>query len=79
MSPYPVDLTGWHLTADTKGKWPLRGTLNPGDAREIALGPHAPLEKEGGIVTLINREGLKIHGIYYTAEQAARAGWRIAF
>ncbi|MEI6562545.1 MAG: YukJ family protein [Verrucomicrobiota bacterium] len=79
VSPYQVDLAGWNLTADTKRKWPLHGALNPGEAREIPLGPSAPLEREGGIVTLINREGLKIHGISYTAEQAARAGWRIAF
>jgi len=79
VSPYPVDLAGWHLTGDAKGKWPLRGRLAPGEAREIPLGPEAPLARQGGIVTLVNREGLKMHGVYYTAEQAARAGWRIAF
>ena len=79
VSPYPVDLGGWHLTGDSKGRWPLHGRLVPGEAREIPLGPALPLDKHGGIVTLVNREGLKVHGVYYTAEQAARAGWRIPF
>lgn len=79
VSPYPVDLSGWRLTGDSKGRWPLHGRLVPGEAREITLGPELPLGRQGGIVTLVNREGLKIHGVYYTAEQAARAGWRIAF
>ncbi len=79
VSPYPVDLAGGHLTADAKGRWPLRGRLAPGEAREIPLGPEVTLDRQGGIVTLVNREGLKVHGVYYTAEQAARAGWRIPF
>ena len=79
VSPYPVDLEGWRLTGDSKSKWPLHGRLLPGEAHEILLGPDFPLGRQGGIVTLVNREGVKIHGIYYTAEQAARAGWRIPF
>ena len=79
MSPYPVDLGGWRLTGDLKGRWPLHGRLDPGEAREIPLGPSMMLGKDGGIVTLVNREGLKVHGVYYTKEQAARAGWRIPF
>jgi len=79
ISPQPIDLTGWHVTGGDKGKWPLRGKLAPGEAREMVLGPARPFDSQGGIVTLLNREGLKVHGVYYTAEQATRAGWRIPF
>ena len=79
ISPHPVDLTGWRLTGGEKGKWSLEGNLFPGEAREISLGAALPLDRNGGIVTLHNREGLKVHGVYYTAEQAARKGWRIPF
>ena len=79
VSPYAVNLDGWRLTGDAKSRWPLHGRLAPGEAREIPLGPALPLGRQGGIVTLVNREGLKVHGVYYTAEQAARAGWRITF
>ena len=80
ISPHPVDLAGWQLTGgENGGKWRLQGALLPGEAREIPLGPALPLGRSGGIVTLLNREGLKIHGVYYTAAQAARPGWRIPF
>jgi len=79
VSPYPVDLSGWHLTGGGKTKWPLNGKLRSGETREIPLVPTQPLDEKGGIVTLVNRQGLKVHGIYYTAAQAARAGWWIPF
>jgi len=79
VSPYPVNLAGWRVTGGEKGKWPLQGKLRPGETREFPLGPAQTVGNNGGIVTLLNREGAKIHGIYYTAEQAARKGWRIPF
>ena len=79
VCPVPVDLTGWTLQNRAHDKWRLHGELAPGEAREIPLGTALPLGKEGGIITLLNREGLKIHGVYFTAEQADREGWRIAF
>lgn len=79
ISPAAVDLTGWRLTGEGKARYPLSGRLRSGEAREIPLGPELELSEHGGILTLINREGLKVHGVYFTGEQAARAGWRIAF
>jgi len=79
VSPYPVDLSGWRLTGGRGGQWPLQGKLRSGEAREIPLGEALPLSDDGGIVTLVNREGLKVHGVYYTSAQAARVGWRIPF
>ena len=79
LSPYSVDLNGWRLASGSQGKWPLRGGLHPGEAREIPLGPPLQLDRAGGIITLFNREGVKVHGVYYTAQQAAREGWRIPF
>ncbi len=79
VCPFSVDLTGWSLADRTKRKWRLRGTLAPGEAREIPLGASVLLGHEGGILTLLNREGLKVHGVSYTAGQAAHAGWRVVF
>ncbi|MEI8233280.1 MAG: YukJ family protein [Verrucomicrobiota bacterium] len=79
VSPQIVDLSGWQITSGEKGKWRLQGRLGPGEAREMPLGPAQPPNHHGGILTLVNREGLKVHGVYYTPEQAARAGWRIPF
>lgn len=37
------------------------------------------LGNRGGTITLLNREGLKVDGVAYTAEQASRAGWTLVF
>lgn len=79
VSPAPVDLSGWRLTGEGKAKCPLHGRIRPGEAHEIPLGPELELPERGGILTLVNRDGLKVHGVYFTAEQAARPGWRIPF
>lgn len=79
VSPFTVDLEGWKLTNGGEGKWSLKGCLEPGGIREVQLGPVPERGHHGGIVTLLNRDGRKVHGVYYTAEQAAREGWRVAF
>lgn len=79
ISPRSVDLAGWRLTGEGKTRWPLVGRLASGEAKEFVLDSGMELPRNGGILTLVNREGLKIHGVYFTAEQAAREGWRIAF
>jgi len=79
VCPAPVDLTGWVLQNRARQSWRLRGKLLPGETREVPLGASFLLGNAGGIVTLLNREGLKVHGVSYTAEQSAREGWRIAF
>jgi uncharacterized protein YukJ len=79
VSPNPVDLDGWRLTSGDEGCWELKGCLEPGAIREVQLGSVPSHENNGGIVTLLNHEGRKVHGVYYTAEQALREGWRVAF
>ena len=78
-SPAPVELTGWHLTGRVGGAAPLWGILAPGETRDYPLEGSMELGSSGGIITLLNREGLKVHGVSYTGEQAARAGWRLVF
>jgi hypothetical protein len=38
----------------------------------------APLSNDGGIITLLDPEGLKHHGVCYTKEQAL-SGWTVLF
>ncbi len=79
VCPIFVDLTGWMLVNREKRRWRLRGGLAPGEAREIPLGASMPLGNRGGVITLLNRQGLKVHGVSYTAEQASEEGWSITF
>ncbi|CAG9933959.1 protein of unknown function [Candidatus Nitrotoga arctica] len=37
------------------------------------------LSNKGGIITLLNQNGLKVHGVSYTKEQANQPGWTIVF
>jgi hypothetical protein len=37
------------------------------------------LSNKGGIITLVNAEGLKVHGVSYTRDQARQPGRTIPF
>jgi uncharacterized protein YukJ len=78
-SPEPLDLTGWAILDRFKGSHALNGILGPGAALAVTLAPPVQLGNDGGIITLVDADGLKVHGVSYTARQAARAGWTIVF
>jgi hypothetical protein len=37
------------------------------------------LSNRGGIITLLDPRGMKVHGVAYTREQADRDGWTVVF
>ena len=78
-APEPVDLTGWAIADKLKHKHFLGGTLEPGATIQVALSRDVQLGNDGGIITLLDRHGLKIHGVSYTKEQVQREGWTIVF
>jgi hypothetical protein len=49
-----------------------------GDTVRISLQPPVQLGNEGGLITLLDREGLKGDGVAYTKIQA-REGWTVPF
>ncbi|KAK3347264.1 hypothetical protein B0T25DRAFT_298094 [Lasiosphaeria hispida] len=70
-----VDLTGWSI----RNKTGLTAELQPG--LRLATGasatvelPGVPLSNQGGIITLLNAHGLKVHGVAYTRDQAREGG-----
>lgn len=79
-SPDPVDLTGWRVV-DRLGHG---GTVPPGRLAAgacllVPLSGGAQLGSQGGEITLLDANGLKVHGVSYTAEQARREGWSVVF
>jgi len=78
-SPSAVDLTGWQVADRLKRKHQLAGTLAAGETTVIALPPTVQLGNKGGIITLLNDQGLKVDGVSYTQEQARKEGWTIVF
>jgi uncharacterized protein YukJ len=80
-SPAPVDLTGWALVDRNKKRSALPSqTIAPGETMCIRLdGAGAQLSNQGGIITLLDEQGLKIDGVSYTREMARRQGWTLVF
>lgn len=78
-SPQEIDLKGWALANREKQRAPLSGALGAGKTVVIELPDTMPLGNKGGIITLLNAEGLKVNGVAYTEGQAAREGWTIKF
>lgn len=77
--PQPVDLAGWTLLDRDKNAMALQGTLAAGDTLRITLKPPVVLPNKGGLITLLNAQGLRVDGVSYTAAQAINPGFSLKF
>jgi hypothetical protein len=78
-SPNRIDLSGWQIADKLKNKHALTGSLAAGAILVVTLSPRVQLGNNGGIITLLNKLGLKVDGVSYTEEQARREGWTVVF
>jgi uncharacterized protein YukJ len=78
-TPQPIDLTSWAIADKLKHKHVLTGTIAPGGTVVVALPPAVQLGNQGGLITLLNAQGLKVDGVSYTRAQAQREGWTVVF
>jgi len=78
-SPQPIDLTGWAIADKQKQRHRLTGTLAAGKTMMVALPQNVQLGNKGGIITLLNQQGLKVHGVSYTKEHVQSEGWTVVF
>ncbi len=78
-SPVAVDVSGWSLADQQKRKSPLSGVLPANGVRQMVLKAPAKLGNSGGLITLLDGQGLKVHGVSYTKDQARREGWLVVF
>lgn len=74
-----VNLTGWMLADRKKNKMPLVGSIPKGGTLQIDVQAPMQLSNSGGVITLLNNQGVKVHGVSYTAEQAQQQGVTITF
>jgi len=80
VTPKPIDLKGWTIADKNKKKMPLSVSLKAGQASTIKIkAGEIDLPNEGGIISLLDKKGLKVHGVSYTAKDAAQEGWTIVF
>ncbi len=76
----PVDLTGWSIADRDAHRFQIiDGVLPAGETRRIPLAPPAALGNRGGIITLLDRGGLKVDGVSYTAADVTEEGRTIVF
>jgi uncharacterized protein YukJ len=78
-TPDEINLQGWALVDKFNNSHQLRGTLPAGAALTVPLARPIQLSNKGSTITLLNAAGLKVHGVSYTAAQAAREGWMVVF
>lgn len=78
-STRPIDLKGWQLADKQKAKMPLQGELSPGAVAQLVIKPPVALSNQGGIITLLDPKGRKVHGVSYTKSQAKHVGWTLTF
>jgi uncharacterized protein YukJ len=79
---HEVSMDGWNLADRNKRKKSLTGVRLPpyGTATvRVRENSDMQLSNDGGIITLLDAEGIKIHGVSYTKADAAREGWLILF
>ncbi|MCP3166330.1 DUF2278 family protein [Myxococcus qinghaiensis] len=78
-SPTPVSLAGWVLADRKKHQQTLSGDLAPGAARVLRVQRPVELTNQGGSISLLDAQGLKVDGVSYVREQVRRPGWTLVF
>lgn len=74
-----IDLAGWKLLDRDKHAMSLQGVIPAGDTLKITLVPPAALPNKGGMITILNEDGLRVDGVSYTKAQASAPGYTIKF
>ena len=74
-----VSLEGWALKDGRKNAMLLSGAIGPGETLRVPGAAPVALSNKGGLVTLLDARGIKVHGVAYTKEQARQPGRTIPF
>jgi uncharacterized protein YukJ len=78
-APHDIALDGWALLDTQEKRLPLSGVLSAGATRTVQVEQPLALSNQGGVITLVDERGLKVHGVSYTREQARHPGWTLVF
>jgi len=74
-----VDLAGWKIVDRDRNAMGLSGSVPAGETVRITLAPPVMLPNKGGLITLLNPDGLRVDGVAYTAPDASLPGFSIVF
>jgi hypothetical protein len=79
-SPDAIDLAGWRIADRMKETCAVPSIrLDAGAVLSVPLRDPVQLGNKGGSITLLDKAGLKVAGVAYTADQARREGWTVTF
>jgi Uncharacterized conserved protein len=79
-TPDDIDLSGWSLTDGIRNKYELSGKICSGTFVTAALPENAlSLPVSGGIISLLDENGLKVNGVSYTFQDYSQKGKTITF
>jgi uncharacterized protein YukJ len=79
-SPTAIDLAGWRIADRMSQSCALPSVrLDAGAVLTVALRDNVQLGNKGGSITVLDKAGLKVAGVAYTADQAKREGWTVTF
>lgn len=78
-TPAVIDLAGWKLLDRDKNAMLLAGRIEPGDTLRVTLTPPTVLPNKGGLITVVNADGLRVDGVTYTKAQASHPGFTVKF
>jgi uncharacterized protein YukJ len=75
-----IHLDGWSLLnkADEAHVISSDIWLHPGEVRSVVMGD-VPLSNKGGLISLLDHNGIKIDGVSYTKQQAKKEGELVLF
>lgn len=74
-----IDLRGWTMKDKNKNGMPLSGTIQGGEALRVVVALPMQLSNKGGIITLLDDRGVKVHGVSYSAAAVRTPGQTIIF
>ncbi len=78
-SDLAIPLDGWAILDRNDHAFRLSGEIGAGQPLVVPIAPPAQLSNKGGTITLVNAEGIKVHGVAYTRDQARQPGRTIPF
>ena len=78
-APHTVSLAGWALLDTQKKRLDLNGDVAAGATRTVTVADPFALSNQGGVITIVDENGLKVDGVSYTKDQAKHPGWTIVF
>jgi len=79
-SPDSVAINGWTILNKNENAQRIDEniTLSPGQFYKVLM-DKAPLSNSGGLLTLLDENGVKLDGVSYTREQAGKEGYVVIF